>query len=232
MLPGKATDPGVTAKDDRNSVEGIPVRMRAGSPWRDLPERFGKRTASSSGSADGCWPGFPGVFSKCYRTISIPDTSPSMEPRSRPTGRRPARTGDPEPWNRAFPRWPDGRDRRGHRRLRIPGPSPDPAGPDSRYRGRSGARRGASVLRLVRDRASGADWPGGELDRRGAAAVIRPKRNRAEPREYDREMCGWRCQIENFSRRSRSSGRSRHVTTGPRELRGGDRLVAGVIAAK
>jgi len=53
MPPGKATAPGVTAKDDRNFVEGIPVRMRAGSPWRDLPERFGKRTAFPSGSADG-----------------------------------------------------------------------------------------------------------------------------------------------------------------------------------
>ncbi len=53
MPPGKATDRGVTAKVDRNSVEGVPVRMRMGSPWRDLPERFGERTAFSFGSTDG-----------------------------------------------------------------------------------------------------------------------------------------------------------------------------------
>lgn len=33
VLPGQATDPGVTAADNR--------RFRTGSPWRDLPERFG-----------------------------------------------------------------------------------------------------------------------------------------------------------------------------------------------
>ncbi len=41
MLPGKATDPGATAADNRRFVEAVPVRFRTGSPWRDLPERFG-----------------------------------------------------------------------------------------------------------------------------------------------------------------------------------------------
>ena len=41
MLPGRATDPGATAADSRRFVEAVPVRFRTGSPWRDLPERFG-----------------------------------------------------------------------------------------------------------------------------------------------------------------------------------------------
>ncbi len=41
MLPGRATDPGATAVDNRRFVEAVPVRFRTGSPWRDLPERFG-----------------------------------------------------------------------------------------------------------------------------------------------------------------------------------------------
>ena len=41
MLPGKATDPGVTAADNRLFVEAVLWRFRTGSPWRDLPERFG-----------------------------------------------------------------------------------------------------------------------------------------------------------------------------------------------
>ncbi len=41
MLPGRATDPGATAADNRRFVEAVPVRFRTGSPWRDLPERFG-----------------------------------------------------------------------------------------------------------------------------------------------------------------------------------------------
>jgi len=42
MLPGKATDPGVTAADNRQFIEGVLWQRRTGLPWRELPERFGK----------------------------------------------------------------------------------------------------------------------------------------------------------------------------------------------
>lgn len=41
LLPGKASDVGVTARDSRLFVEAVLYRYRAGIPWRDLPERFG-----------------------------------------------------------------------------------------------------------------------------------------------------------------------------------------------
>src|SRR5271165_6252180 len=41
LLPGKAGDVGVTARDNRRFVEAVLYRYRAGTPWRDLPERFG-----------------------------------------------------------------------------------------------------------------------------------------------------------------------------------------------
>jgi len=41
MLPGKAGDVGVTARDNRLFVDAVLYRYRAGIPWRDLPERFG-----------------------------------------------------------------------------------------------------------------------------------------------------------------------------------------------
>ena len=41
LLPGKAGDVGVTAKDNRLFVEAVMYRYRAGIPWRDLPELFG-----------------------------------------------------------------------------------------------------------------------------------------------------------------------------------------------
>ena len=42
LLPGKATDRGTTAKDNRLFLEALFWKVRTGSPWRDLPDRFGK----------------------------------------------------------------------------------------------------------------------------------------------------------------------------------------------
>jgi putative transposase len=40
-LPGKAGDPGRTGQDNRLFVNAVFWIARTGSPWRDLPERFG-----------------------------------------------------------------------------------------------------------------------------------------------------------------------------------------------
>ena len=42
LLPGKATDRGVTARDNRLFFNALIWLLRAGTPWADLPERFGK----------------------------------------------------------------------------------------------------------------------------------------------------------------------------------------------
>ena len=59
LLPGKASDPGVTAKDNRLFVEAVLYRYRAGIPWRDLPERFGDpikvHTRFSRWAKSGVW---------------------------------------------------------------------------------------------------------------------------------------------------------------------------------
>ena len=40
-LPGKKSDSGATAKDNRLFLEAVLWRVRTGSPWRDLPSGFG-----------------------------------------------------------------------------------------------------------------------------------------------------------------------------------------------
>src|SRR5215212_4367427 len=42
LWPGKASDGGVTAKDNRLFLEAVLWRLRTGPPWRALPERFGR----------------------------------------------------------------------------------------------------------------------------------------------------------------------------------------------
>ena len=59
MLPGKASDPGVTAKDNRLFVEAVLWVARTGAPWRDLPPALGSWhnvfTRYSRWSKKGVW---------------------------------------------------------------------------------------------------------------------------------------------------------------------------------
>ena len=59
ILPGKPSDGGVTAKDNRLFVEAVLYRYKTGIPWRDLPERFGDfrviHTRFSRWSKKGVW---------------------------------------------------------------------------------------------------------------------------------------------------------------------------------
>ncbi len=41
LLPGKSTDCGVTASDNRLFIEAVLWIARTGAPWRDLPKEYG-----------------------------------------------------------------------------------------------------------------------------------------------------------------------------------------------
>lgn len=67
LLPGKPSDPGVTARDNRLFLEGVLWIARTGSPWRDMPEAFG--------NWNSVWRRFrrwalKGVFDRVFNSLS------------------------------------------------------------------------------------------------------------------------------------------------------------------
>jgi transposase len=65
-------------------------------------------------------------------------------------------------------------------------------------RGAEKLLEGLSFDAFLGDKAFDTDAIRGSLAKRGAKAVIPPKRNRTMPIEYDKEMYKWRHLIENF----------------------------------
>ena len=46
LLPGKRSDPGRTAADNRLFVNAVVFVLKTGIPWADLPARFGKQDSA------------------------------------------------------------------------------------------------------------------------------------------------------------------------------------------
>ena len=70
FLPGRAGDPGVTAKDNRLFVNAVLWIAKTGAPWRDLPERFGPWNS--------VWKRFDrwakkGVWKRVFQALQDPD---------------------------------------------------------------------------------------------------------------------------------------------------------------
>ncbi len=59
LVPGKATDRGVTGRDNRLFVEAVLWVARTGAPWRDVPEELGNWNSTfrrfSRWSKAGVW---------------------------------------------------------------------------------------------------------------------------------------------------------------------------------
>jgi transposase len=73
-LPGKATDRGVAARDDRHFLEAVLWINRTGSPWRDRPSAFGHwhRVYVRSGHVVSCrFPDLAGLIENATQSLSL-----------------------------------------------------------------------------------------------------------------------------------------------------------------
>ncbi len=70
LLPGKITDPGRTARDNRLFIDAVVWIARTGAPWADLPARFGK--ANSAFQRFNRW-ARKGVWARVHAELQDPD---------------------------------------------------------------------------------------------------------------------------------------------------------------
>jgi transposase len=70
LLPGRADQPGVTARDNRLFLDAVLWIAKTGAPWRDLPDRFG-----SWNSAFRRFSGWAkrGVWQEVFEALQDPD---------------------------------------------------------------------------------------------------------------------------------------------------------------
>ena len=215
MLPGRKSDPGVTAADSRLSVGAALWRTRTGTPWRGLPERSGKcgsvfrrfRRWAPAGVSGRVSEALPESFH--LECVSVDGTAvqahrkaPGAEGETcgQGTGRsRGGLTGKAVAVTDAL----------GFlvRSVILPGRPHGPVGvPDLTGYPAFGA--------LVGDKAFDADRLPEEVAGRGAKGAIPSKANRKELREHGTEMYRRRHRIDSFSPKPKSSGRLRRGITG------------------
>ena len=199
VLPGKASDSGVTAKDNRLFLEAVLWRVRTGSPWRDLPQGFGRW--NSVFQRFRRWVR-GGVFDRVFERVSEePDFEYALIDGTIVTAHQKASGARGGTQDQAI-----GRSRGGLttkivalvdalgalvRFVLLPGQRHDTVGVAPLI-------EGIAFDALLGDKAFDVDWLRAELEDRGAVAVIPPKANRKAIIPCDRAMYRWRHLIENY----------------------------------
>jgi len=76
QLPGKTSDPGRTAANNRLFVNAVLYVLKTGIPWDDLPERLGKPNSVWKRYDRWCASGVWGRVAKALGDTDLTDTAP------------------------------------------------------------------------------------------------------------------------------------------------------------
>jgi transposase len=183
-LPGRVEHVGRTAADNRQFVNGVLWVLRSGARWSDLPERYGKYKSVHTRFMRWAPQGVGGHLRLNHRK-----GTPA-------SGHRPQKGGFEDP---ALGRSRGGLSTKIHLLA-------DQNGLPLEFRitpGQAGEYAPAAELlanqqaeAVIADRGYDADALVAQSEKIGAAAVIPPKRNRKQQRDYDRELYKQRYRIE------------------------------------
>ena len=201
LLPGREESVGVTAADNRLFVEAVLYRYRTGIPWRDLPERFGDwknvHRRFSRWAKSGVWKRiFEHLALDADNEYAMLDST-IVRAHQHAAG-APKKAGE----DQAIGRSRGGLSTKLHTMV-------DALGNPVAFHMTGGEAHdlvGADHLLpemkadvVIADKAFDADERVIEpLAAAGKTAVIPPKANRREPRDYDRDLYKARHLIENF----------------------------------
>lgn len=199
LLPGKQGDPGVTAKDNRLFINAIMFVAKTGIPWRDLPERFGPWHNVFQRFNRWCK---KGVFTQIFDVFRDPDLevlmldSTVIRAHQHSAGARNS-TAEQE----ALGRSRGGVSTKIHVAVDGVGKptkiilSP---GQDHDVNKAPELIQDSQADKVIADKAYDSDALVAQIQAQGATPVIPPKKNRIEPREYDREDYKNRNVVERF----------------------------------
>jgi len=201
LLPGRKGTVGVTARDNRLFVDAVLYRYRTGTPWRDLPERFGDW--NNTHRRFSRW-GKGGVWKRVFQHLAADaDNEYAMIDNTIVRAHQHAAGASKEAGeDQAIGRSRGGLSTKVHTMVDALG---NPVG-FHLSGGEAHDLVGADHLLpemqadvLIADKAFDADERVIEpLTAAGKTAVIPPKANRRVPRDYDRDLYKARHLIENF----------------------------------
>lgn len=199
LVPGKEGDPGATAKDNRLFINAIMWIAKTGAPWRDLPERFGNWNSIFQRFNRWCK---NGVFTTIMEKLQDPELgtlildSTVIRAHQHAAGAE-GSSAEAE----ALGRSRGGFSTKIHvacdgmgkpvKLILTPGQVHDVTqGP--------ALINGSDAKKFLADKGYDSDAFIAEIESRGALAVIPPRSNRLEQRDYDKEEYKKRNVVERF----------------------------------